>query len=34
VVRSAGQVGVGDEVTVQVRDGRFNARVVDEGKLL
>jgi exodeoxyribonuclease VII large subunit len=34
VVRSAGQVGIGDEVTVQVQDGRFSARVVEEGKLL
>lgn len=34
LVRSVGQVSVSDEVTVQVQDGRFSARVVEEGKLL
>ncbi len=34
VVRATGQVGVGEEITVQVQDGRFNARVVEEGRLL
>jgi len=34
VVRAVGQVGVGEEITVQVQDGRFNARVVEEGRLL
>lgn len=34
LVRAAHQVGVGDEITIHVSDGRFNARVVDEGRLL
>lgn len=34
VIRAASQVSVGEEITVQVADGRFNARVVDEGQLL
>lgn len=34
VVRSAAEVEAGEGITVQVQDGRFNARVVDEGGLL
>lgn len=34
LVRLVGQVDVSDELTIQVQDGRFNARVVEEGKLL
>lgn len=34
VVRGATQVGIGEEITVQVSDGQFNARVVEKGHLL